>query len=118
MTLAHSRNLDSIEGHKRTTKEFFPHLKLPITLSSDTWFSQLHTLVPKTPLCTPKHAKRMYARTRMLSHFSLCLTLGDPMDYSLPGSSVHEILQARVLKRVAMTSSRGYSTPGARAHVF
>ena len=28
----------------------------------------------------------------------LCLTLSDPMDCSLPGSSVHEILQARVLE--------------------
>ena len=27
-----------------------------------------------------------------------CLTLGDPMDYSLPGSSVHGIFQARVLE--------------------
>ena len=28
----------------------------------------------------------------------LCLTLSDPMDCSLPGSSVHGILQARVLE--------------------
>ena len=27
-----------------------------------------------------------------------CLTLSDPMDYSLPGSSVHRIFQARVLE--------------------
>ena len=27
-----------------------------------------------------------------------CLTLGDPMDYSLPGFSVHGIFQARVLE--------------------
>ena len=27
----------------------------------------------------------------------LCPTLGDPMDCSLPGSSIHGILQARVL---------------------
>ena len=27
-----------------------------------------------------------------------CLTLSDPMDYSLPGSSVHGIVQARVLE--------------------
>ena len=27
-----------------------------------------------------------------------CLTLRDPMDYSLPGSSIHGILQARVLE--------------------
>ena len=28
----------------------------------------------------------------------LCLTLRDPMDYSLPGSSIHGIFQARVLE--------------------
>ena len=37
------------------------------------------------------------------------LTLCDPMDCSLPGSSVHGILQARILERVAMPSSRGPS---------
>ena len=36
-----------------------------------------------------------------------CLTLCDPMDYSLPGSSVHGIFQARILEWVAMASSRG-----------
>ena len=34
-----------------------------------------------------------------------CLTLSDPMDYSLPGSSVHGILQARVLEWVAIVFS-------------
>ena len=32
----------------------------------------------------------------------LCLTLGDPMDYSPPGSSVQRILQARILEWVAI----------------
>ena len=36
-----------------------------------------------------------------------CLTLCDPVDRSPPGSSVHGILQARVLKWVATPSSRG-----------
>ena len=35
-----------------------------------------------------------------------CLTLRDPMDCSLPGSSVHGILQARVLEWVAISFSR------------
>ena len=34
-----------------------------------------------------------------------------PMDHSLPGSSVHGILQARILEWVAMPSSRGSSQP-------
>ena len=32
-----------------------------------------------------------------------CLTLSDPMDCSLPGSLIHEIFQARVLERGAIT---------------
>ena len=40
-----------------------------------------------------------------------CLTLCDPMDCSLPSSSVHGILQARVLEWVAISFSRGYSRP-------
>jgi len=35
----------------------------------------------------------------------------DPMDYSLPGSSVHGILQARVLEWVAISFSRGSFWP-------
>ena len=34
-----------------------------------------------------------------------CPTLSDPMDCSLPGSSVHGIFQARVLERVAIAFS-------------
>ena len=36
-----------------------------------------------------------------------CATLGDPMDPSPPGCSVHGILQARILERVAMFSLQG-----------
>ena len=39
----------------------------------------------------------------------LCPTLCDPTGYSLPGSSIHGILQARILEWVAMPSSRGSS---------
>ena len=35
----------------------------------------------------------------------LCLTLSDPMDCSLPGSSIHGILQARVLEWGAIAFS-------------
>ena len=35
----------------------------------------------------------------------LCPTLSDPMDYSLPGSSVHGIFQARVLEWDAIAFS-------------
>ena len=41
----------------------------------------------------------------------LCLTLCNPMDYSLPGSSVNEISQARILEWVAISFSRVSSQP-------
>ena len=49
------------------------------------------------PVCS--HAKSLQS----------CLTLCDPMDCNPPGSSVHGILQARMLEWVAMPSSRGSS---------
>ena len=57
-------------------------------------------------------------RRRLTPHLSKwsevtqsCPTLCNPMDYSLPGSSVHGILQARVLEWVAISFSRGSSQP-------
>ena len=41
------------------------------------------------------------------SHLTVC----NPMDCSLPGSSVHGILQARVLEWVAFSFCRGSSQP-------
>ena len=38
-----------------------------------------------------------------------CSTLWDPMDYSLLGSLIHGILQARILEWVAISFSRGAS---------
>ena len=40
-----------------------------------------------------------------------CPTLCDPTDCSSPGSSVHGILQARILEWVAIPFSRGSSQP-------
>ena len=47
----------------------------------------------------------------------LCPTLCHPMDCSPPGSSVHGILQARVLEWVAISSSRGTFQPRDRTQV-
>ena len=38
-----------------------------------------------------------------------CPTLCDPMDCSLPGSSAHEILQARILEWIAVLFFKGSS---------
>ena len=42
----------------------------------------------------------------------LCLILWDRMDCSLPGFSVHRILQARILEWVAIPFSRDLYNPG------
>ena len=47
----------------------------------------------------------------MLNAQSL-LTLGNPMDCSLPGSSLHRILQARILEWVEFLSPGNLSDPG------
>ena len=46
------------------------------------------------------------------------LCLCDPMDRSPPGSSVHGILQARILEWVAIPFSRGSSQPRGQTWVF
>ena len=46
-----------------------------------------------------------------------CPTLCDPIDHSPPGSSVHGILQARILAWIAMLSSRGFSPPKDQTHI-
>ena len=67
-----------------------------------------------------KHLKQSFEKfTLWTSAKSLqsCLTLCDSMDYSPPGFSVHEILQARILEWVAMPLSRGSSGPRDRTSV-
>ena len=55
-------------------------------------------------------------RLRVLSCFSFVWLFCDPMDQNLLGSSVHGILQARILERVAMPSSRASSWPRDQTH--
>ena len=47
----------------------------------------------------------------------LCLTLCDPMDFSLPDSSTHGIFQGRILELVAISFSRRSSWPRDRTQV-
>ena len=49
--------------------------------------------------------------------FQLCPALCDPIDHSLPGFSVQDILQAKILEWVAMPSSRESSQPKDQTHI-
>ena len=51
----------------------------------------------------------MYVHANLLQE---CLTLWNPMDYSIPGSSLHGILQARILEWIAMPHSGNLLYPG------
>ena len=55
------------------------------------------------PFPSPMHEK-MKSESEVVQS---CLTLCDPIDSSLPGSSVHGIFQARVLEWVAIAFSKG-----------
>ena len=67
------------------------------------WTSYLHI----SPLCVCVCAR-------------LCPNLCNPMDCSLPGSSVYGILQARILEQIATASFRGLPNQGFKSasHAF
>ena len=78
-------------------------------------------LTPKlTPLVSPALADRFFSGSTTwevptyplevdTSVAQLCLTLCDPVDSSLPGSSVYGVFPARILEWVAISFSRGSS---------
>ena len=76
-----------------------PHL--PLCLQS--WIMPL--MKPCMHVCV--HAKSLQS----------CLTHRDPVDCSPAGSSVHGILQVRILEWVAISSSRGSSGPRDQTHI-
>ena len=62
----------------------------------------------------PNNAKCQRVGTLILHALHVCevtSVMSDPMYCSPPGSSVHGILQARILEWVVMPSSRGFSWP-------
>ena len=101
-------------GHGVTQKEYYlelitflPHWPCPHSLSapapglkalppSASPFPSGPLCLHRFPLCCAKSLKS-------------CLTLSKPMNCSPPGSSVHGILQARILEWVAVLASRGSS---------
>ena len=90
-----------IMGYFNKTKMVQPVLSLPFPLLRWTCFPPPYLIIP---MC-------------MCSVAQLCLTFCDPMDYSLPDSSIHEIFQARILEWVAISFSRGSSWPRDWTHI-
>ena len=57
------------------------------------------------------HSQQHYSEGMHAKSLKLCPSLCDPMECGPPGSSVHEILQAKILEWVAMPSFRGSAWP-------
>ena len=87
------------------------------------WLTHTHTHTTHTYIyaCITWHSScpsvetGVWGPTLDVLVFQSCPTLCDPIDCSLPGSSVHEILQARILEWVAAPFSRGSSQRRYRA---
>ena len=91
-----------------------------MTLELKSWQNFRSSFISLSLLCTPgwshdRHSETirpMKVKVRVLVA-ELCGTLCHPMDYSLPGFSVHGILQARILEWVAIPDNPGnHPNPG------
>ena len=85
---------------------------------SPTWERDRYKLLRVTERMTHDTTNGFCGSTRQEGRLSLCCvvlhswpTLGDPMDCSLAGSSVHGIFLARILEWAAISFSRGSSPP-------
>ena len=85
-------SVSALNGETSSREELVPSLLYP----------------PHTP-AHPTHPSSLSAVLCCAKSLQSCPTLFDPMNP--PGSSVHGILQARILEWVAMPSSRGSSPP-------
>ena len=96
---------------QRALMNFAPNLCCDETKNRGTYTRVTVPCLPKISIilsfCVCVHIVNACAQS-----LQLCPTLCDTMGYSLPGSSVHGILQARLLEWVAMLSSRGSPKPG------
>ena len=80
--------------------------------TAERWRSRVHDVPAGAGKLLRKHPKESESEVAQS-----CPTLCDPMDCSLPDSSVHGLLQARILEWVAISFSRESSQPRDRTGV-
>ena len=98
-------------------KSLDPHLLVEVSTGRGAKSGKFSSLSGSTyPLNSWRSFLRTHSEVKMLVT-QLCLTLCDPTDCSPQGSSVHGILQARILEWVACSFSRGSSRPRDRTRV-
>ena len=83
---------------------------LPRSLRTHHWELRNHWIRRNFTLAVDRISPWSYRKLQVV-HAQSCPTLCDPLNCSLPGSSIHGILQARILEWVAISFSRGSSWP-------
>ena len=81
-----------------------------LSLFSDKLYDACHSSDASQKIHTQQVGVFLSTCLLLLTCFS-CVQLCNPTDCSLPGSSVHGILQARIRERAAMPYSRGSFQP-------
>ena len=81
------------------------------------WFRTKSELWPFRISCPEFPYKHQLPLILLLFTLSVMSDSLDPTDYSLPGSVVHGILQAKILEWAAISFPRGSSRPRDRTHV-
>ena len=97
------------------TMEHYSCTKRNKTVSFSEMWIDLETLIRGSE--SERVEQIPYLCMYMLS-LQLCPTLCDPMDCSPPGSSVHGILQLRILEWAAISYSRGSFQPRDPTHIL
>ena len=101
---------------RRKEQNPLQHSCLGNPMDEEAWWATVHGVTERTQLSTHTqthihtHTHKYIRKSEVkVLVAQLCLPLCDPMDCSPPGSSVHGISQARMLKWVAIHFSRGSS---------
>ena len=105
LSMGYSRQ-ESWSGLQEIAGTPFLHPISPRPASVTLWAAPhtLSSLLYQSHISLANQALFITARSAKSIH--LCLTLCNPMDCSPPGSSVHKILRARILERIAIPFPR------------